>query len=118
MLIPEGLDFGCPWSLLLLCLVSAHCPAHYYDDYEDYDDVNGDHYDDVNDDYCDDDDDDDDDCSTKDDKFKGWQWRRKRDSYIELPRRFINWGLRVDPEQNPVQKSLQSTKIPCNTKYS
>ena len=32
------------------------------------------------------------------------------DSYVELPRRFINWGLRVDPEQNPVQQSFQLKK--------
>ena len=32
------------------------------------------------------------------------------DCYVELPRRFINWGLRVDPEQNPVQKSFQLKK--------
>ena len=32
------------------------------------------------------------------------------DSHVELPRRFINWGLRVDPEQNPVQKSFQLKK--------
>ena len=46
-----------------------------------------------------DDDDDDDDDDDEDD-----------DSYVELPRRFINWGLRVDPEQNPVQKSFQLKK--------
>ena len=40
----------------------------------------------------------------------------KTDSYVELPRRFINWGLRVDPEQNPVQKSLQQSTKLCNNK--
>ena len=48
-----------------------------------------------------DDDDDDDDGDDDDDDD---------DSYVELPRRFINWGLRVDPEQNPVQKSFQLKK--------
>ena len=48
-------------------------------------------------------DDDDDDDDGDDDDEDG-------DCYVELPRRFINWGLRVDPEQNPVQKSFQLKK--------
>ena len=42
--------------------------------------------------------------------------RMKTESYVELPRRFINWGLRVDPEQNPVQKSLQQSTKLCNNR--
>ena len=40
-------------------------------------------------------------------RFKRMMMTMKIDSYVELPRRFINWGLRVDPEQNPVQKSTK-----------